>query len=46
MLFKTLLILTVLAVLFPAVRRRFTRIGWCAYGAFVLFLLVSTISHG
>ncbi|QQP88290.1 hypothetical protein IGS68_19875 [Skermanella sp. TT6] len=46
MLFKILLILAVLAALFPAVRRRLTRVGWTVFGAVVLFLLVASITQG
>jgi hypothetical protein len=45
MLFKALLVLAVLAVLFPAVRRRLTRIGWVVFGAVILFLLVASIGQ-
>jgi hypothetical protein len=45
MLFKTLLILAVLAVLFPAVRRRLTRIGWAVFGAVIIFLMVASIGQ-
>jgi hypothetical protein len=43
MLFKTLLLLAVLAILFPAVRRRLTRIGWLVFGAVIVFLMVASI---
>jgi len=45
MLFKALLVLAVLAVLFPAVRRRLTRIGWAIFGALILFLLIASIGQ-
>jgi hypothetical protein len=45
MLFKALLVLAVLAILFPAVRRRLTRIGWTVFGAVILFLLVASIGQ-
>ena len=38
--------LAVLAALFPAVRRRLTRVGWTVFGAVVLFLLVASITQG
>jgi hypothetical protein len=45
MLFKTLLVLAVLAVLFPAVRRRLTRIGWAVFGAVIIFLIIASIGQ-
>jgi hypothetical protein len=45
MLFKILLLLAVLAILFPAVRRRLTRVGWALFAALVLFLLVASIGQ-
>jgi hypothetical protein len=45
MLFKTLLLLAVLAILFPAVRRRLTRIGWMVFGALIVFLIVASIGQ-
>jgi len=46
MLFKSLLLLAVIAVLFPAVRRRLTRVGWALFAALVLFLLVASFGRG
>jgi hypothetical protein len=43
MLFKTLLLLAVLAILFPAVRQRLTRVGWLVFGAVIVFLMVASI---
>jgi hypothetical protein len=43
MLFKTLLLLAVLAILFPAVRRRLMRVGWLVFGAVIVFLMVASI---
>jgi hypothetical protein len=45
MLFKSLLVLAVLAILFPAVRRRLTRIGWMVFGAMIVFLMVASIGQ-
>jgi hypothetical protein len=45
MLFKTLLIVAVLAILFPAVRRRLTRVGWTVFGAVIVFLMVASIGQ-
>ena len=45
MLSKILLLLAVLAVLFPAVRRRLTRLGWALFAALVLFLLVASVGQ-
>lgn len=45
MLLQILLILVLLAVLFPAIRRRLGNVLTVAIGAFMVFLLVITLVH-
>jgi hypothetical protein len=45
MLIEILLILIVLVVLFPRVRRMLSRTGWVLLGAAVLFLIVASLAR-